>query len=86
MLNQNRIQTSDASSAFRTMTPGMARRQLHISIAVLAVSAGAIFFFATQGNVHPRHTAPGAVTLTVQMPGSMKLQEAVSNARVQPGG
>lgn len=86
MSTQQRIENRDDSGFVQAIAPDVARRQLKLSITLIATLTLATGLLATLGQLQPRHSDPAIVKLTVQAPGSLQVQQARTKSSVQPGG
>ncbi len=84
---QDRVEMHEESGFIQTISPEVARRQLKISLAVVAALAVATLSLASIGQIQPRHSEPATVQLVVQAPGSLQVQQATATKnKTQPGG
>ncbi len=70
----------------RSMSPEMARRQLQVSSVLVGLFAAATLLVVALVPSQPRYAEPASVKLVIQAPGVMKVQQAASKPRIQPGG
>ncbi len=87
MTNQSSIgRKADSDSGFvHAMAPDMARRQLTVSAALVALLGAATIFVAASGQFKPRYVEPANVKLTIQAPGSLQIQHAGQRSNPRGG-
>lgn len=70
------IQDGPSSGFAPVFAPSQARRQLRVSLVILAAVVTATFSAALTGNLKPIHAERAPVTLTYQQPGTSLTQKA----------
>ena len=71
------------SGFIASISPAAARRQLKISIAVVAAFVIATALALATGQIRPQTQPPAPVKLTIQMPGKIKTHHAANHIDVK---